>query len=307
MSTLPSPFSGLYTALITPFTQTGALDETGLLKLLDRQMHARVNGVILLGSTGESSTLSHAEENRILSLAVGHVNGHLPLFAGIHAPSTQVACERAAEVKELGVDGILALTPSYIRPTQEGLQLHFEALLRATTLPTILYNVPHRTGCHLELETLKKLVSFPHLIGLKECSGNLPHIASSAQYMRTHHPKFSLMSGDDAGALPMIALGARGLISVTSNLFPSVLHQLVVLCLKGDFHAALILHDQLFPLFQALFCETNPIPIKEAMDFFKLPSGKCRLPLTPMKTPVKEQLHAILNHTLTLVKSLQHV
>lgn len=305
MSSSP-PFSGLYTALITPFTQTGALDEEGLLKLLDRQMLAHVNGLVLLGTTGEASALTHSEENRVISLAVSHVKGALPLFIGVHATSTHAACARASEVEELGANGLLALTPPYIRPSQEGLYLHFEALLQATSLPTLIYNVPHRTGSHLELETLKKLVHFPHLIGLKECSGNFSHITSCAQYMRSHHPQFSLMSGDDACALPMIALGARGLLSVTSNLFPSTLKQLVYLCLKGDFHSALILHDQLFPLFQALFCETNPIPIKEAMSFFKLPSGGCRLPLTPMKTPAKEQLHAILNHSLNSVKSLQH-
>lgn len=300
------PFSGLYTALITPFKDHGAsIDDAGFLHLLDRQRSAQVDGVVLLGTTGESATLTHAEENHLISLAANHVNGTLPLLVGIHCASTQAASQRAVEAEALGANGLLVLSPPYIRPTQEGLIQHFSAILRATSLPVILYNVPHRTGCHIELDTLKKLMHFPNLMGLKECSGNLSHITSCTHYMREHHPHFSMMSGDDVCLLPFMALGAQGLISVASNLFPRTLKHLVSLCIQEDFHSARILHNKLVPLFQALFFETNPIPIKEAMEFLKLPSGGCRLPLSPMQAANRQQLHTVLNHTLTLFKSFE--
>lgn len=300
------PFSGLYTALITPFKQNGeGIDEEGFLRLLDRQRAARVSGVVLFGSTGEGSTLTDAEERQLLALAVDHVKGALPLFVGMHCSSTRAACEHARQAEAMGANGLLVPTPLYNKPTQEGLFLHFTAVLQATSLPVLIYNVPHRTGCNLEVETLKRLVHFPHLIGVKECSGVLSQITLCTGFMRKHHPQFSVMSGDDGCALPMMALGARGLLSVASNLFPRTLSRLISLCLQEDFYAARLLHDTLLPLFQALFFETNPIPIKEAMAFLKLPSGGCRLPLTPMQPSNKEPLHTVLNHTLTLLKGLE--
>lgn len=309
MPTVSTPLSGLYTALITPFKHAGSeIDEEGFLFLLDRQRAASISGVLLMGSTGEGITLTHLEEKRLISLAVSHVKGALPLFVSIHAASTQAACEQAKEAQSLGANGLLTLTPPYNRPTQEGLYLHFSSVLQATSLPVIIYNVPHRTGSHLELDTLKRLVGhFPHLVGLKDCSGSLSYIVSCTQAMREKHPEFSMMSGDDAFTLPMMALGCRGLLSVASNLFPRTLNRLVMLCLMENFSAARLLHDQLLPLFQALFFETNPIPIKEASSFLKLPSGGCRLPLTSMQEPHRQKLHNILTHTLEGLKGLEDV
>lgn len=290
-----SPCSGLYTALITPFRNQGAqLDEEGFLHLLDRQIKAQIAGVVLMGSTGEGISLTHAEEKRLLSLAVAHVKGAFPLITSIHASSTQAASAQAKEAEDLGANGLLVLVPPYNRPTQEGLYQHFSKLLQASSLPVIIYNVPHRTGSHLELDTFKRLIDIPTCVALKECSGGLSYVASCIQYARKQRPDFSVMSGDDAYTLSLMALGAKGLISVASNLFPKTLKRLVTLCLKEDFSAARLLHDQLLPLFGALFLETNPIPIKEAAKLLKLPSGGCRLPLTAMQPKVQEQLQAIL-------------
>ena len=258
----------------------------------------------------EGTLLTHAEENRLISLAVNHTKGAspaLPLFVCIHSASTQAACQRAVEVQHLGASGLLILTPPYVRPTQEGLYRHFAAILQATPLPVFIYNNPGRTGCHLELETLKRLTSFSHLVGIKDCSGNLSHVTACAEYMRKHHPQFSLMSGDDAYTLPLMALGARGLFSVASNLFPHTLNRLVSLCLKDNFSEARLLHDQLLPLFQALSLEPNPIPIKEAMEFLKLPSGGCRLPLSSLQERNRAQLHTALNDTLAYFKEFEDV
>lgn len=290
-----SPCSGLFTALITPFQSPDTrLDEEGFLHLLDRQIKAQVAGVVLMGSTGEGISLTHTEEKRLLTLAVSHVKGAFPLITSIHASSTQAACEQAKKAEGLGANGLLALVPPYNRPTQEGLYQHFSKLLQASNLPVIIYNVPHRTGSHLELDTFKRLIDIPTCVALKECSGGLSYVASCIQYARKQRPDFSVMSGDDAYTLPLMALGAKGLISVASNLFPKVLKRLVALCLNEDLSAARLLHDQLLPLFGALFLETNPIPIKEAAQFLKLPSGGCRLPLTAMTAKYQEQLHAIL-------------
>jgi 4-hydroxy-tetrahydrodipicolinate synthase len=285
---------GVFTAIVTPFDQTGELDEKGLRHNLRFQIKNGVDGIVVLGTTGESPTLSHSEKERILSIAVEEVKGKAHLLAGTGSYSTQQTIENTRLAKDIGVDAALIVTPYYNRPTQEGLFRHFEAISNAVDLPICVYNIQGRTGQNIQTETLKRISSLPTIIGVKEASGNILQMNEVLDSIARVHPHFSVLSGDDALTLPLLSLGGDGVISVVSNLIPKPLKQLVDYGLEGQFEQARALHYQLLPIFQAAFIETNPIPIKTAMDMCGMPAGMCRLPLCNLLPENKVKMQTIL-------------
>ena len=271
---------GLMTALITPFDQNGDLDEEGLKTLIAEQMEAKVDSLLLLGSTGEMMTLSPEERERVVELTIKASSK--PVIVNVGTNNTSESIARAQRAEQMGADALLVVTPYYLKPPQEGIFRHFEEIAKKVSLPIIIYNIPGRTGRNIEVATLKKLAKIPNVIALKESSGDF---AQAFAVMKD----LIVLSGDDGDALPLIALGAQGHVSVTSNLLPKEMKKLVDASIKGNFEEARKMQAQLFPLFQVMFSESNPIPLKKAMQLLKLPSGEPRLPLTPMENVERMQ------------------
>lgn len=280
---------GTFTAMITPF-KGNLLDEEGLISNIHHQLHAGVSGLVLLGTTGETPTLTPDEQRRVIEIGVREAKGKTLIIVGTGSNATQVSIENTTRAKDLGADIALVVAPYYNKPTQEGIYRHFEALTHAVDLPVIVYNIPGRTGVNIETPTLLKMAQLPHIIGVKESSGNLDQAADILCNTLKNNPDFSVLSGDDAATLPMMALGADGVISVVSNLVPSSMVALVNAALCGDYGAARALHHELLPLCRAAFLETNPAPIKEAMNVCGLPAGTCRLPLCEMRADHRKKI-----------------
>jgi 4-hydroxy-tetrahydrodipicolinate synthase len=288
-------WSGLFTALVTPFKED-QLDEEGLRSLIRFQMENEVQGLVLHGTTGECITLADKEKDRIIRIAKEEAP-HLPLMASVGTSSTKETMKNVWKAADLRVDAALVITPYYNRPSQEGLFIHFESIAKASPIPIFLYTQPKRTGVDVEIETLKRLVELPNIIGLKESSGNLTHISSIHWKVKSYRPEFSLLGGDDALALPFLSLGGNGLISGTANLIPKKMRALVYACLDGDFLKARELHHRLTPLFHALSLESNPILLKEALKIAGMAGGDPRLPLTPPSVENAAILKSILENT----------
>lgn len=281
---------GLWTALITPFHEDGSIDEKGFLKLLELQMEASVDGVIIFGTTGESPSLSEEEKSSLLKKARKQLNGKTKLAVGTGSNCTQKTIEECKKAHDAGADAALVVTPYYNKPMQEGLFAHYAHVAEATPLPLILYNVPGRTGVNLLPATIARLAKFPTIQAVKEASGNIVQMMELLELVPQIKSSFSILSGDDNLTLPLMALGGHGVVSVVSNLIPEEVKQLVNACRKNDFEKARELHFQLLPLFKAAFIETNPIPIKALMHFAGLPSGPSRLPLTPPEADNERKL-----------------
>ena len=285
---------GLYTALITPFDTAGQLDEEGLRHNIRFQIKHGVDGILLLGSTGESSTLSTHEKERVIRIGVEEAKHKVPIWIGTGSFSTDQTIENTRRAKELGADGALVVTPYYNKPTPEGLYRHFKALTESVQFPICLYNTQGRTCLNIQPETLKRIATLPGIIGVKEASGHLAQIDEVIQSF-AHKPSFAVLSGDDFLAFPVMVLGGHGVISVVSNLVIKPMKELVHACLEGDFMRARALHQQLSFLFKDAFIETNPIPIKAAMKISHMPSGSCRLPLCDLSSANKEHIQAMVN------------
>ena len=292
---------GTFTALITPFKQ-GKLDEEGLELLISRQIEAGVQGIVLLGSTGEDSTLEEEEKKRVVEIGVRLAKGKLLLIVGTGHYSTQVTIEKTVKAKNWGADVALVVTPYYNRPTQEGIFRHYEAISKACDLPILLYNVPGRTGANIEATTMERIAALPHVLGVKECSGNF---ALSTEYLNIH-PDFTVLAGDDGFTLPLMALGAKGVVSVASNLVPKEMIRLVNAASVGNYEEARKIHFELLPFFQAEFIESNPIPIKEALELCGLPSGGVRLPVWKLR-PENRKILAEAIEALELSETKQHL
>jgi 4-hydroxy-tetrahydrodipicolinate synthase len=269
-------FKGCGTALVTPFTQDGALDENTLRSLVRRQIEAGINFLVPCGTTGENPTLTREEHLRVVEITLEEAKGVVPVLAGAGGYNTHEVIELAREVEALGADGILSVTPYYNKPTQEGLYQHYKAVASAISLPVIVYSVQGRTGVNVEPLTLKRLAEIDNIVGVKEASGNVAQIAAVVHYVPE---RFDVLSGDDAVAMPVIALGGRGLISVSSNEIPAEMTQLVRSSLNGDFAAARAIQRRYFPLLEVNFVESNPIPVKAAMALMGLLEPVWRLPL----------------------------
>lgn len=276
-------FQGSFVALVTPF-RAGRLDEAALRALVEFQIANGTHGLIPCGTTGESPSLTAAEWERVAEIVLAQAAGRVPVLIGTGTNNTDVTIERTRRARELGADGALVVTPYYNRPTQEGLYQHFAAIANAVDLPLMLYNVPGRTGANLLPETVARLGRISSIVALKEASGS---VEQASQMVAIAGSELTVLSGDDALTLPMMSVGARGVVSVVANIAPRPVATLVELMLAGDLPAARALHHQLADLTRALFIETNPIPVKAVASWLGLCTSEVRLPLVPL-SPASE-------------------
>ena len=268
-------FSGVYTAIVTPF-RNGNVDEDSLKKLIRFGIDNGVSGIVPCGTTGESPTLSHEEHNRVVELTVKEVAGQVKVIAGTGSNSTKEAISLTEHAKRVGADAALMVSPYYNKPTQDGLYHHFKSVAEAVDIPIILYNIQARTGVNIENATVKKLSLVPNIMGVKEASGS---ILQMSEVIRLCGPDFDVLSGDDQMTFPLMALGGKGVISVVSNIVPKRMVSMVNSMLKGDVPAARQAHFDIFELCQAMFIETNPIPVKAALGLMGMVAPELRLPL----------------------------
>lgn len=289
---------GTYTALVTPFNEDFSLDTEGFANLIEDQINTQVDGLVILGSTGENPTLTNQEKTLLIKTAVEAVAGRVHLMVGTGTNSTASTIEQTIQAKEFGADSALIVCPYYNKPSQEGLIKHFQEIAEKSNFPLCLYNVPGRTQVNLLPSSVNELLDIENIIGIKEASGNLFQMMEILGYRQAKRPEFSFLSGDDALTFPVICLGGQGVISVASNLVPSQIVYLVNESLKNNVEGARAEHLKLLKLFQTLFIESNPIPIKEAMRYLGKPAGPCRLPLTEISLSAKQALVSCINEYL---------
>lgn len=284
-------FTGTYTAIVTPF-KDGKIDEGALERLIKAQIKAGVDGIVPVGTTGESPTLDYEEHIQVIEAAVEFAAGKIKVLAGTGGNSTTEAIYLTKAAEEAGADGSLQVAPYYNKPTQEGLFQHFHAIARATKLPIMLYSIPGRCGIEISVETVLRLAhDSVNIIGIKEAGGSADRVS---QLRAALGPRFTIMSGDDSLTLPFMAVGAHGVISVASNVIPREVAQMVQAFAMGKLEAAQKLHHKYFPLFKDLFLETNPIPVKAALAILGHIEEEYRLPLVPMSAKNRETLRATL-------------
>ena len=276
---------------MTPFRKDGSLDLDALRRLVQFQLRAGIDFLVPCGTTGETPTLEHAEYLAVIRTVVQEVAGKVPVIAGVGGNNTRKVIDLAAEVRGLGVQGILSVAPYYNKPTQEGLYQHFQAIAESTDLPIIVYNVPGRTSSNIEPPTVARLSKIPNIIGIKEASGS---IVQQMEVLAAVPPGFRVLSGDDSFTFPLMALGGVGIISVISNEIPGEMTRLAHLLLEGKLEAARQLHFSLLPLMQVNFIETNPIPVKAALAMMGMIEEVYRLPMVPMKPENRAKLEKVL-------------
>lgn len=279
-------FKGSIVAIITPFKK-GRLDEQTLGDLIEWQIAQGTDGIVPCGTTGESATLTHEEHNRVIEITVKAANGRVPVIAGTGSNSTAEAIQLTQHAKKVGADAALLITPYYNKPTQEGLYLHYKAVAEKADFPIVLYNIPGRTCVNLLPETVARLAKIKNIVAIKEGAGSLPQVCDIIQRCGD---KITVLSGDDALTLPMLAVGAKGVITVTANIEPAEMAAMMDAFEKGDLERAMQVHYQMYPLFNILFIETNPIPVKSALALMEKASGELRLPLCPMSEGNLEKL-----------------
>jgi 4-hydroxy-tetrahydrodipicolinate synthase len=270
-------FAGTYTALVTPF-QGGKVDEKSLRALVRAQIAAGVDGLVPCGSTGESATMTHDEHQQVISIVIEEARGKTKVMAGTGSNSTAEACRLTKFAAEAGADAALLISPYYNKPTQQGHVEHYRRIAETSDLPLIVYNIPARTGVNMLPETIAEIAKIPNVAGIKEAAGSLDQVSRIVELCGPH---FTVLSGDDSLTLPMMAVGAHGVISVLSNLLPERQAALVRAAAEDDYESARRIHYELLPLTQVLFCETNPIPIKAALAMTgKIAHEELRMPLT---------------------------
>ena len=283
---------GCGTALVTPFGADGAVDEKALVRLVNRQIESGINFLIPCGTTGEASTLTEAEWLRVIELTVETAAGRVPVFGGCTHNSTSEAVARTKKLSQVrGLTGVLTANPYYNKPGQEGQYQHFRAIAEAAELPVLLYNIPGRTGANLEPATVLRLAEIKNVVGVKESSGNLGQITD----LVTRVPEgFKVFAGDDGLALPIIAVGGAGLVSVASNLIPREMSQMVGAALRGDWNGARAVNKKFFRLMQAHFWEPSPAPVKATMKMLGLLEENLRLPMVPVTDATRERLRVVM-------------
>ncbi|MEZ5420264.1 MAG: 4-hydroxy-tetrahydrodipicolinate synthase [Vicinamibacterales bacterium] len=284
-------FTGVGTALITPFAATGAVDEAAVRRLARRQIDLGTHFLVPCGTTGEVPTLTAAERRRVVEIVVDEARGQVPVLAGAGGYDTSDVAHAAAEMQAAGADGLLSVTPYYNRPTPEGLYAHYARIAEATPLPIIVYNVPGRTGCNVDAPTLARLATIPAIVGVKEASGNMSQMAD---IVRAVPDEFLVLSGDDAVTLPLMAIGGRGVISVCSNQIPREMADLVEAAERGDFAGARRIHQRVLGLMQVNFCESSPGPVKFSMAQMGLCEEVFRLPMVPPRQASREKVLAVM-------------
>ncbi len=286
-------FKGAMVALVTPF-RDGKVDEKALKELIEFQIQNGVDAIVPCGTTGESATLSHGEHERVVELTVEIAEGRVPVLAGTGSNSTAEAIRLTRHAREAKADAALMITPYYNKPTQEGLYQHYKLVAEEVDIPILLYNVPGRTGINLVPETVARLAEASNIVGIKEASGSIQQIS---ELVSLCPDDFSVLSGDDFVTFPLLAVGGKGVISVTSNVAPEPVSQLIDAFFEGDFEKAKALHYKLLPLHTAMFLETNPIPVKTALGLMGKITPELRMPLSPMSAGNLSKLEETLRNS----------
>jgi 4-hydroxy-tetrahydrodipicolinate synthase len=286
-----TPFTGCGTALVTPFTTDGALDEPAITRLARRQVDQGIHFLVPCGTTGESPTLDAHERRRVVELTVEAAAGRVPVMAGAGGYDTREVIAAVAEMAKAGAQGILSVSPYYNKPTQEGLYQHYKAIAQSTSLPILVYNVAGRTASNVETATLVRLAEIPNIVGVKEASGN---IAQICDVRRQLPPDFLVVSGDDAITLPVMSVGGQGVISVAANEIPGEMSRMVEAVERNDWAAARALHHRYHPLMAVNFVESNPIPVKTAMARMGLLNEVFRLPMVPPAEASRRRIERVL-------------
>ncbi|HET8644716.1 MAG TPA: 4-hydroxy-tetrahydrodipicolinate synthase [Vicinamibacteria bacterium] len=284
-------FAGAGTALVTPFTRSGDIDEPALRRLVKRQVQEGIDMLVPCGTTGESATMSGAEQERVVQITVEEAGGRVPVLAGAGSNDTRAAVEKAKAMAALGADGVLSVGPYYNKPTAEGFFRHFSAVADAVSVPVVVYNVPGRTGSNIDNKTMLRLAGHGNIRAVKEASGSLAQIM---ELLRDRPEGFQVLSGDDAFTLAVMAHGGEGVISVCANQVPGPMHQLCAAAAKGDFAGARALHNRLLKLMNLNFVESNPIPVKASLALMGLCEESYRLPMCPPAESTREALRAAL-------------
>ncbi|MFO7605138.1 MAG: 4-hydroxy-tetrahydrodipicolinate synthase [Desulfurivibrionaceae bacterium] len=285
-------FKGAFVAIVTPFTD-GKIDEQELIDLIEFQIAGGTHGIVPCGTTGESATMSHEEHQRVVELTIKTVNGRVPVVAGSGSNSTAESIALTRHAKEAGADGALVITPYYNKPSQEGLYRHFKAVAEAVDIPIILYNVPSRTGVNMLPATVARCAQIPNIVGIKEATGDLNQIS---EVIRLCPDDFTVLSGDDFTALATVAIGGKGVISVTSNVAPADMAAMMEAALANDMVKARELHYKLFPLIQAMFFDTNPVPAKTTLALMgKIKGANPRMPICEMSAEALEKMKQVIS------------
>lgn len=284
-------FEGVYTALVTPFTAGGDIDGDALERLVDFQIDQGVSGLVPMGTTGESPTVSHEENMDVVERVIRRADGRVPVIAGTGSNSTDEAIRMTKIAKSLGATASLQVAPYYNKPTQEGLYRHFTTIAEEVDIPLVVYNIKGRTGVNIETPTLMRMAAHPRIVSVKEASGD---VAQMMDVLRAKPADFDVLSGDDNLALPLTLLGGSGVISVASNIIPRYIVEMIAAARKGDVTKARTMHYELLPLFKGMFLETNPIPVKACLAMMGMMEESWRLPLCPPSESTKEKLREIL-------------
>lgn len=285
-------FKGLGTAMITPFDADGAVDYSALEKIVDGQLKGNVDALFVCGTTGEPPTMSASERDKVVRSVIEQVNGKIPVFVGTGSNDCAHAVELSKRAQAMGADGVLAVTPYYNKCTQEGLYLYYKAINDAIDIPVVAYNVPGRTGVNMKPETVEKLTSLSNIRGVKEASGNIAQILETSRRIRGS--QINLYSGDDCIAVPIMSVGASGLISVASNAIPATVSEMIHAWLDGNVAKALDMQMKYKPFFDAMFLEVNPIPVKTACALLGMCEPYMRLPLTTLTDGNRQTLEKIM-------------
>lgn len=284
-------FRGCFVAMVTPFDDQGKINEKALRNHVEFLIQNKASGIVPCGTTGESATLSWDEHNHVVDVVLEVVNGKLPVIAGAGSNNTTESIAAAKHAADMKADAILCITPYYNKPTQEGLYQHYKLIAEKVDIPIVVYNCPGRTGVNILPETLERLCQFENIAAVKEASGNIGQIS---EIHRRCGDRLAILSGDDALTLPILSVGGIGVISVVGNLVPNKMHAMIESFLNQDFDRALKIHEELLLLSNAMFIETNPIPVKTAMNYLGMEAGSLRLPLVAMNERNKEQLISVL-------------
>jgi 4-hydroxy-tetrahydrodipicolinate synthase len=284
-------FTGCGTALVTPFRRDGSVDYDAVRRLARRQIDAGIHFLVPCGTTGETPALDAEERAQVVRAVVEEAGGQVPVLAGAGGYNTREVVEAARRMKDAGADGLLSVTPYYNKPTPDGMMAHYTAIAEATDRPIIVYNVPGRTGVNLDVATIVRLAAVPHIVGVKEASGN---VTQMCEICRAVPDDFLVLSGDDALTLPVMAIGGHGIISVASNELPGPMAQMVERAEQGDFAGAREIHRRLLPLMQVNFIESSPIPVKAAMAAMGLIEEVYRLPMVPPRPASRDRISEVL-------------
>ena len=293
-------FAGAGTALVTPFTKTGSLDEPALRRLVRRQVEARIDVLVPCGTTGESVTMSAEENARVVAITLEESAGKVPVLAGAGGNDTRAVVERAKQMAALGAHGVLSVGPYYNKPSPEGFYRHFATIADALSVPVVVYNVPGRTGSNIDTKTQLRLAAHPNITAVKEASGSFTQVMD---VLRDRPEGFEVLSGDDANTVAFMALGAQGVISVAANQVPGPMRDLVAACARGDFAEGRRIHFRLLRLMTVNFVESNPIPVKASLAMMGLCEESFRLPMCPPTEPTREALRAALGELSLLPRA----